>query len=334
MAADTSHVDHLLRRVGGQAGAAACLYAPDGTTRLAEYAYQADARFPLASSFKLFVLHALLEDAAAGRLDLDMAIPTTRAAASLGDRKPQLSPLRRLAQMMIYNSGNTATDVLFKLVGLDAPLRLIGRLGLEQTRVVLPTREYYVIIGGLDPAFPADDLEAATARFAALPPAAQAATIGAVDARAAGRTTREIEQATEPFYRYQRYTRSQVYTILDQLDNVSTPAAMLRLVHYLYRGGDLPPALQTEMHHILARGDGARDAGCFHGKIARWGGKGGSDLSQASLNGYAVAPDGRVLVYSLLGSHLHDDYRGAERLCQALGALYNALTGDAPAPPG
>jgi hypothetical protein len=322
--AETGRVDHLLSRVGGQAGGAAVLLAPDGAV-LTEWAYRADAVFPLASSFKLFVLYALLEEVAAGRLSLETAIPTVRAAASLGDRKPALSPLRRLAQMMIYHSGNTASDVLFKLVGLDAPGRLIARLGLEQTRVVLPTREYYVIIGGLDPAFPADDLVAATARFAALDPAAQAATIAAVSERAADRAPRDIEKATEPFYGYEHYTRGETYRILDQLDNVSTPAAMVRLMRFLYEGAGLPPPLQAELQHILARGDDARDAGCFHGKIARWGGKGGSDLSQASVNGYAVAPDGRVLVYSLLASHLHDDFRGAERLCQALSALHAAL---------
>src|SRR6476469_1303828 len=91
-----ARVDHLLRHVGGQAGGAAVLLAPDGGTVLAEYAYQADHVFPLASSFKLFVLHALLEEAAAGRLDLDTQVVTPRAVESLGDRKPQLSPLRRL----------------------------------------------------------------------------------------------------------------------------------------------------------------------------------------------------------------------------------------------
>src|SRR5215218_2881621 len=208
--AETTQVDHLLSRVGGLAGGAALVLAPDGMP-LAEYAYRADAVFPLASSFKLFVLYALLEDAAAGRLDLDTAIPTVRAAASLGDRKPALSPLRRLAQMMIYHSGNTASDVLFKRVGLDAPQRLITRLGLEQTRVVLPTREYYVIIAGLDPQFPADDLVGATARFAALPPAAQVDAIAGVAVRSAGLSLREIEKGTEPFYHFQRYTRGEMY---------------------------------------------------------------------------------------------------------------------------
>src|SRR6185436_9455409 len=94
----TAWIDHKLGRVGGQAGAAAVVLAPDGAQVLAEYLYHADDVFPMAGSFKLFVLHALLEDAAAGRRSLETAIPTVRAAASLGDRKPTLSPLRRLAQ--------------------------------------------------------------------------------------------------------------------------------------------------------------------------------------------------------------------------------------------
>jgi len=323
----TSEVDRILGRVGGPAGAAAVMLAPGPGEALAEYSYRSDELFPLASSFKLFVLHALLEDAAAGRLDLETRIPTLRAAASLGDRKPQLSPLRRLAEMMIYSSGNTASDLLFKLVGLGAPGRVIARLGLAHTRVVLPTREYYVIIGGLDPDFPADDLPAAAARFAALTPVQQVACIERVSRRAAPLSTREIERATEGFYAYRRYNRPETYAILEGIDNVSTPAEMLTLMRYLHAGVDLPSPLTAEMHRILARGDGRRDAGCFHGKISAWGGKGGSDLSQASVNGYALAPDGRVMVYSLLAARLHDELRGGVRLCQALRALYTALSG-------
>src|SRR6476469_1976906 len=136
MGVNPDRVEHLLSRVGGQAGAAAQVLAPDGVTVLAEYRRRDGAVFPLASSFKLFVLHALLEDVAAGKRSLDTEVATTRALTSLGDRKPQRSPLQRLAQMMIYHSGNTASDALFKLVGLDAPQRLIARLGLAQTRVV------------------------------------------------------------------------------------------------------------------------------------------------------------------------------------------------------
>jgi beta-lactamase class A len=327
MGVNTEQVDHLLGRVGGQAGAAAQVLAPDGVTVLAEYHSREAEVFPIASSFKLFVLHALFEDVAAGRRSLDTEIATTRAITSLGDRKPQRSSLRRLAQMMIYHSGNTASDALFKLVGLDAPQRLIARLGLERTRVVLPTREYYVIIAGLDPEFPPDDLPAAAARFAALAPAAQAACIGRVAARAAEMRPRDLERATEPFYGYERYSRPEAYAILEGVDNASTPRAMLRLMRFLHAGGGLPPALAEEMRHILARGDGARDAGAFHGQAVAWGGKGGNDISQSSMNGYAVAADGRTLVYSLLAARLHDEYRAADRLTHALRALWEALMG-------
>jgi hypothetical protein len=322
---DTTKVDHILSRVGGQAGGAAVVLAPDGHSVLAEWSYRAGEAFPLASSFKLFVLHALLEDAAAGRIDLDAQIPTRRAEASLGDRKPQLSSLRRLAEMMIYQSGNTASDVLFKRIGLGRPQELIERLGLEHTRVVLPTREYYVIIAGLDPEFPPEDLPAAAARFAALPPSEQAATIERVAVRSAGLSLTEIEQATLDFYAYKAYPRPQAYAILDHVDNMSTPVAMLRLMRYLHAGGDLPAPWAAEMQRILVRSDGARDAGCFHGRARAWGGKGGSDLSQASMNGYAVAADGRILVYSLLAAHLHDDWRGSLRLSEAAGTLWRAL---------
>ena len=40
---DTTRVDHLLGRVGGQAGGAALWLAPDGQTVLAEYACRAEA---------------------------------------------------------------------------------------------------------------------------------------------------------------------------------------------------------------------------------------------------------------------------------------------------
>ncbi|MBL8775045.1 MAG: serine hydrolase [Acidimicrobiales bacterium] len=107
-----------------------------------ECGIDAHARFPTASTFKVFVLLALYRWAAAERVDLHRARVTVRAAdrsrgsGVLTFLDEGLAPtLFDLAMLMTVVSDNTATDVLIEQVGLDAVPRLVTDLGLADTHV-------------------------------------------------------------------------------------------------------------------------------------------------------------------------------------------------------
>ncbi len=107
-------------------------------------------RFYAASTIKLCVLLAALRAAERGELDLAATVPATRTVIGAdgapftleGDHldpthPPEGTPVevRELLVRMIDRSSNEATNTVIALVGLEAIGRLIGDLGLTDTRV-------------------------------------------------------------------------------------------------------------------------------------------------------------------------------------------------------
>ena len=100
------------------------------------------AALPTASTFKLFLLPELFRQAEEGRFSLDDRIPLKASAKSIGSGVLQelgagLNPtIRDYATLMMIISDNTATDVLFNLVGRkDIKKNVLDALGLTQTKV-------------------------------------------------------------------------------------------------------------------------------------------------------------------------------------------------------
>ncbi|MGP9538290.1 serine hydrolase [Brachybacterium sp. AOP43-C2-M15] len=103
-----------------------------------------------ASTIKLHVLHAALGAVADGALDLDHAVPATRAFTGADGAPFTLTgdhldpshpadgtpvPMGDLLRRMIDRSSNEATDHVLELLGLDAVAEAIRALGLRSTRV-------------------------------------------------------------------------------------------------------------------------------------------------------------------------------------------------------
>ncbi|WP_211238221.1 serine hydrolase, partial [Deinococcus pimensis] len=113
-----------------------------------------DAQFPLASSYKQAVLWALLRQIDEGRVKLTERFDVTTGAQSLGNYPFDGSDVRALATRMIHNSDNTATDLLHRRVGLDAVQEVADDLGLCRTRLILPTKDWWVAQTKLGAAWP------------------------------------------------------------------------------------------------------------------------------------------------------------------------------------
>jgi hypothetical protein len=108
----------------------------------AEAACRADEAVVMASTFKVPVLLELCRQAASGRLDLTQRIRVEAGERTTGSTgisamldEIELS-LRDLAQLMIAVSDNAATDVVLRMVGLEAVNATLAELGLERTRLV------------------------------------------------------------------------------------------------------------------------------------------------------------------------------------------------------
>lgn len=105
-------------------------------------AYREDEPFPSASTIKVFILQALLEEVAAGRVRLEderrvHASDMVTGSGVLKALTPgRAYPLVDLATLMIAISDNTATNVLIDLLGIERVRATIARHGWSCTQAM------------------------------------------------------------------------------------------------------------------------------------------------------------------------------------------------------
>lgn len=105
-------------------------------------AYREDEPFPSASTIKVFILQALLEEVAAGRIRLEdervvCASDMVTGSGVLKALTPgRAYPLVDLATLMIAISDNTATNVLIDLLGIERVRAAIVRHGWSSTQAM------------------------------------------------------------------------------------------------------------------------------------------------------------------------------------------------------
>ena len=138
----------IAARLGGTVGVAARNLASGAELHIA-----ADELFPMASCFKIPVMVEVMRQVDAGALRLDDRLTLTEADKSPGSTlihcHEGLRPsVRDLLYLMITLSDNTATDMLWRLVGLGSVNETMRRLGLETIDCFMPNREYFLIESG------------------------------------------------------------------------------------------------------------------------------------------------------------------------------------------
>lgn len=122
----------------------------------AEIMVNATQVFPTASTIKVPVLYELYRQAEMGLVDLKQRIPLkaehrVNGSGVLQDLDFDLNvTVRDLAVLMTVVSDNTATDMLFELVGRDKVYQTMQELGLEQTNVAITLREMMYLLAGYD----------------------------------------------------------------------------------------------------------------------------------------------------------------------------------------
>ncbi len=149
----------------------------DGERCVPVHQLAADTQRPLGSAFKLYVLGALGDAVAAGRVAWDDTVTIRDDWKSLPSGQSQDAPAgtaityRKLAEAMISISDNTAADHLIHLLGRDAVQAMLTRLGNadpQRTTPFLTTRELFVLKTTDYPALAQRYLGAGTAQHAAM----------------------------------------------------------------------------------------------------------------------------------------------------------------------
>ncbi|MBN2205186.1 MAG: serine hydrolase, partial [Thermoleophilia bacterium] len=115
--------------------------------------HSADERFPLASVFKIPVMVEVMRQVDRGVLRLDERLTLTEADKSPGSTLIHCHPglamtVRDLLYLMITLSDNTATDMLWRRIGLGSVNAAMTALGLADIDCFLPDREYFLMSCG------------------------------------------------------------------------------------------------------------------------------------------------------------------------------------------
>jgi beta-lactamase class A len=134
--------------LGGTVGVAARNLASGAEIHVA-----ADELYPMASCFKIPVMVEVMRQVDAARLSLSDRLTLTEADKSPGSTlihcHEGLRPsVRDLLYLMITLSDNTATDMLWRLVGLGSVNQSMRELGLQTIDCFMPNREYFLIESG------------------------------------------------------------------------------------------------------------------------------------------------------------------------------------------
>lgn len=121
------------------------------------FSLMGDDEFPAASTFKVFILAELFRQAQEGRFKMSDRRELTESFKSPGsgvlfNLQPGLTPtLQDYATLMMIISDNTATDVLFDLVGAgNIKEHVLAPLGLNKTKCDYPCKKLLSAYFGVD----------------------------------------------------------------------------------------------------------------------------------------------------------------------------------------
>jgi beta-lactamase class A len=233
----------------------------------------------------------------AGTIKTTERFDVTEANRSYGLSYPyDNNPLLNLGMIMIKSSDNTATDILFRRVGLDGLQPTAQRLNLCNTRLLLPTKTWWTAqagFGGAD--FPKYGLVAASRRFANAPYPTQLALAERLDQKAQNISADTLYRVLEHGYYAGRNGGVDTMSQIDRnLQNASTPHEWARFMWNAFVGLDLSPSSQQRFRKIMYHGKGRS---YLRVPFKYYGGKSGNTARILTYSGFLETLSGDKVIY-------------------------------------
>jgi beta-lactamase class A len=255
-------------------------------------------QFPLASNFKTAVMLEVIRELQAGSLKPNEKFVVTRANQSLGDFPFDNTPVLDLGMRMIEWSDNTATDMLFRRVGLEKLQPLADRLKLCNTRLQLPTKTWWVAQAGFGgPDFPKYALRNASRNFAGADFATRLEMAKRLDSFAQKVAPDRLNAAVETYFAGRNGGREAMGEIDRNLQNASTPHEWARFLFAAFTQNGLEPKWNAKFREIMSHGKGR-----YYLKVPLtfYGGKSGNTARVLTYSGYLETKSGDRLIYAYM----------------------------------
>lgn len=255
-----------------------------------------DGQFPLASNFKTSVLYELMRAVDAGRVKLSEKFKVTSANQSYGRYPFDNSDVMTLAHAMIAWSDNTATDILYRRIGLSALHPLSLELSLCNTRLLLPTKAWWAAqagYGGTD--FPKYALVGATRKFALAPFETQLEIAKRLDAAAQNVSAERLRKSLDFGYFAGRNGGVETMSQIDrQIQNVSTPHEWARVLNHAFVNPKLSPKTAAMFRQVMSHGKGRS---YIRVPFKYFGGKSGNTARVLTYSGFLETLSGDRVIY-------------------------------------
>jgi beta-lactamase class A len=255
-------------------------------------------QFPLASNFKTAVMLEVIRELQAGSLKPNEKFVVTKANQSLGDFPFDNTPVLDLAMRMIEWSDNTATDMLFRRVGLEKLQPLADHLRLCNTRLQLPTKTWWVAQAGFGgPDFPKYALRNASRNFAGADFTTRLEMAKRLDAYAQKVAPDRLNAAVETYFAGRNGGREAMGEIDRNLQNASTPHEWARFLFGAFVSNGLEPKWNQKFREIMYHGKGRY---LLKVPITYFGGKSGNTARVLTYSGYLETKSGDRLIYAYM----------------------------------
>ena len=224
-----------------------------------ELSIDSDKIFPLGSVFKIAVMMEVYRQADEGLLDLDEKVKLESRNFCIGSGILQyLTPglemtIRDLVTLMIIATDNTASETLWKRVGIQRVNMLIRDLGLAKTSIYLPWREGFLLTMGKGP-FKELSAQEAARKWKGLSDLDRMKILNDIDTQYANLSIDDFRREYETLYGMKEEKKFKIQREYDQVfDNIGTPREIGAMLEKILKDASSSSRSGKEMLALLTR---------------------------------------------------------------------------------
>ncbi|UCE91370.1 MAG: serine hydrolase [Methanobacteriota archaeon] len=228
-----------------------------------------DKIYPLAGVFKLAVMVETFRQADAGMISLDERIELETRHYCIGEGllqylQPGLKPtVRDLLSLMIISTDNTASEMLWKRIGIQRVNMLIRELGLAKTSIYIPYRESYLMSMGYGP-YKNLSIPDAARKWKSLSDIERMKALNETEREAANLPIEEFRSKYEGLYGVRAQKRLKTQRIYDEaFDNFGTPREIGVLLEKIVDHDIVSPDACEMMLSLLMRQNSSASMSCL-----------------------------------------------------------------------
>lgn len=222
-----------------------------------EIAVEADKIFPLASVFKLGVMVETFRQVEEGSISLDERIELEPKHHCIGEgvlqyMAPGLKPtVGDLLALMIISTDNTASEMLWKRIGLQRVNMMMRELGLAKTSIYMPYRESFLMSMGVGP-FKDLTIPEAARKWKGLSDMERMKALNETERESSGLSIDDFRQRYERIYGLKAEKKFKLQRVYDEVfDNIGTPREIGMLLEKILKNEVVSPQASKSMLRLL-----------------------------------------------------------------------------------